>query len=246
MEKHPLRISIVLLVLCCVAIVGCGKKEDETKEPTPTVAQTPPPPAPSPAGPPAPPDMSDPAKAREYIQQQMAQMEARVQVMDATAAYALALVEAKKWDGQAKLYQLKGDKKLTPDGTASMWTAYFATQIDDRNTPRQEQGKKLTVLMSDGRVMKVSAKETPDDIKFSAPCRAFLPGEKLNSKETLAKCLAGLKAKHGAAADSAELKRIIYTSRDNDAGYQPVWELNASVNGSSATVVIDAVSGDVI
>ena len=243
MEKQRLEGSIVLLVLCCVAIVGCGKREDETKKPTPSVAQTPPP---SPAGPQAPPDMSDPEKAKEYIRQQMAQMEARVEVMDAKAAYALALAEAKKWDVQSKLYQLKGDKKLTPEGTASMWTAYFATQIDESNTPRQEQGKKLTVLMSDGRVMKVSPRETPEDIKFSAPCRAFLPGETLNSKEALAKCLAGLKGKHGAAADSAELKRIIYTSRDNGAGYQPVWELNASVNGSSASAIIDAVTGDVL
>lgn len=246
MEKRSLRFSIVLLLLCCALIVGCGKKEDEAKEQTPAVAQAPPPPAPGPAGPPAPPDMSDPTKAKEYLQQQMTQMEVRVQVMDARAAYALALTEAKKWDVQSKLYQLKGDKKLTPDGTASMWTAYFATQIDESNTPRQEQGKKLTVLMSGGRVMKVSAKETPEDIKFSAPCRTFLSGDKLNSKDALAKCITGLKANHGAAADSAELKRIIYTSRDNGAGYQAVWELNASVNGSSATVVIDAATGDVI
>jgi hypothetical protein len=239
MEKQQLKPFIILMVLCCVAITGCGKKEDEAKEQTPPVAQTPPPPAPVP-------DMGDQEKAREYIQQQMAQMEARVAVMDAKAAYALALAEAKKWDAQAKLYQLKGEKKLTPDGTASMWTAYFATQTDASNTPRQEQGKKLTVLMSDGRVMKVSPKETPDDIKFAAPCRAFLPVEKLNSKETLAKCIAGLKSKHDTAADSAELKRLIYTSRDNDAGYQPVWELNASVNGSSATIVINAATGMVM
>ena len=240
MEKQRLSIWIGLLV-CCVVTVGCGKKEDEAKEPMQSVAQTPPP-----AGPQAPPDMSDPEKAKEYIRQQMAQMEARVEVMDAKGAYALAVTEAKKWDAQAKLYQLKGEKKLTPDGTASMWTAYFAIQTDARDTPRQEQGKKLTVLMSDGRVMKVSPKETPDDIKFSAPCRAFLPDERLNSKEALAKCLAGLKEKHGAAADSSEIKRLIYTSEESDAGYKPVWELNASVNGSSASAVIDAVTGDVI
>jgi hypothetical protein len=243
MKKQRIRISIVLLVLCGVVIVGCGKKEDEAKEPTPTVAQAP---SSAPAAPPAPPDLSDPAKAREYIQQQMRQMEASVAVVDAKAAYALALVEAKKWDAQAKLYQVKSDRKLAPDGTASMWRVYFATQIDDRNTPRQDQGKKLTVLISGGRVAELFPRETPDDIKFSAPCYAFLPDAKLNSKEALAKCLAGLKDKHGAAADSAELKRVIYTSKDNGAGYQPAWELNASVNGSSATVVIDAATGEVI
>ena len=237
MERQRLRPFIILLMLCCVAIVGCDKKQDEAQNQTPSVAQTPPPPPPAPV-----PNIENEEQAREFIKQQMAQMEARIEVMDAKAAYALALPEAKKWDAQAKLYQLKGEKKLTPDGTASMWTAYFATQTDARDTPRSEQGKKLTVLMSDGRVMKVSPKETPDDIKFSAPCYSFLPGEKLDSKEALAKCLAALKSEHGTAADSAELKRLIYTSEQEDSGYKPVWELNASVNGSSATAVINAVA----
>ena len=234
------RIQITMLVLCCAVIVWCGKKEkeDQAKEPTPSVAQTPPtPPAPVP-------NMADREQAMQYIQQQMAQMEARVEVMDAKAAYALALTDARKWDAQAKLYQLKGEKKLTPDGTAAMWSAYFATQTDDRNTPSREQGKKCTVLMMDARVMKVSPKETPEDIKFSAPCRAFLPDEKLNSKEALAKCLAGLKEKHGAAVDNAELKRLICTSKSGSGSeYQPASELNASINGSSATAVIHAATG---
>jgi len=241
MEKKRLRPFIILLVLCCVVIVGCDKKQDEAQNQTPTVDQTPPPSPPAPA-----PNIENEEQAREFIKQQMAQMEARIEVMDAKAAYALALPEAKKWDAQARLYQLKGEKKLTPDGTASMWTAYFATQTDARNTPRSEQGKKLTVLMSDGRVMKVNPKETPEDIKFSAPCYAFLPDEKLNSKEALAKCIAGLKSKHGTAADSAELKRLIYTSKQDDSGYKPVWELNTSINGSAATAVINAVTGMVM
>ena len=241
MEKLMSRIHILMLVLCCVAICGCGKKEDEAKEPTPSVAQAPPPPS-APA-----PNMGDPEKAREYIQQQMAQMEARTAVMDAKAAFALALTEAKKWDAQAKLYQLKGEKKLTPDGTAAMWSAYFATGVDAKDVPSQERGKKCTVLMMDGRVMKVSPKETPEDIKWSAPCHAFLPDGRLNSKEAITKCLAALKGKHGAAVDNAELKRMICSSKAfSDGEETPVWELSASVNGSSASVVIHAVTGKVI
>ncbi len=244
MEKLMSRIQIILLVLCCVAIVGCDKKQDEPEEATPSAAetpsaaQTPPPPGSAPA---APPNMKDQAQARAYIQQQMAQMEARVAVMDAKAAYALALPEAQKWDAQAKLYQLKGEKKLTAEGTASMWTAYFATQTDARNTPRREQGKKCTVLMSDGRVMKVSKRETPEDISSSAPCRAFLPADWLNSAEVLTKCLAALKGEHGAAADNAELKRLICSSEES-----PVWKLSASVDGSSASATIGAVTGEVL
>ncbi|MBN2316352.1 MAG: hypothetical protein JXM79_20665 [Sedimentisphaerales bacterium] len=240
MEKQQIRMSIVLLVLCCVAIAGCGKKEDEPKEQTPTVAQTPPPP------PPRVPNAANPEQMREYLKQQMAQMEAKTKVMNAKTAYAMALPEAKKWNAQAKLYEIEGEKKLTPDGTAAMWTAHFATQTDTRDTPSEKQGKKCTVLMSDGEVVRVYRKETPEDISYAAECYAFLPEERLNSTEAIAKCLAALKDKHGAGVDNAELTRLIYTSRENDAGYQPVWELNASVNGSSATVVIDAATGEVI
>lgn len=245
MEKLMSRIHIIMLVLCCVAIIGCGKKQDETKEQTPSAAQAPPPPAPAP-------NMENQEQAREYIKQQMAQMEARTEVMDAKTAYALALPEAQKWDAQAKLYQIKGEKKLTPDGSAAMWTAYFATRTDPRNTPRREHGKKCTVLMMDGRVMKVSPKETPEDISYSAACHAFLPDDRLNSKEALAKCLAALKDKHGAAADNAELKRLICSSKEFSAAggsggeEKPVWELSASINGSSASVIIHAVTGGVM
>jgi hypothetical protein len=241
METLMSRIQVIMLLLCCVAIVGCGKKNDEPEAPTPPAAAAPSAmETPAPGGPQAPPDMSDQEKAREYIQQQMAQMEARVAVIDAKAAYALALPEAQKWDAQAKLYQLKGEKKLTAAGTAAMWSAYFAVQTDARDTPRSEQGKKCTVLVTDGRVVKVDKRETPEDIKFSAPCYAFLPADWLNSAEVLTKCLAALKDKRGAGVDNAELKRLICSSEDS-----PVWKLSASVDGSSASATIDAVTGQV-
>jgi hypothetical protein len=69
----------------------------------------------------------------------------------------------------------------------------------------------------------------------------------LNSKEALTKCLAALKDKHGAAADNAELKRLICTSQSGSGSeYQPVWELSTSVNGYSASVTIHAVTGVVM
>lgn len=245
MEKTMSKIHVAVLVLCCVAIVGCGKKQDETEEPTPSAVQTPPAPASTPA---APPNMNDQEQAKAYIQQQMAQMETQTAVMDAKAACALALPEAKKWDAQAKLYQLKGEKKLTAEGTAAMWTAYFATQADARNTPRREQGEKCMVLMTDGRVMKVDKRETPEDISSSAPCRAFLPDSRLNSNEALAKCLAALKDKRGAAVDSAELKRLICSSEESGSGGEesPVWKLSASVDGFSASAIVHAVTGEVL
>ena len=247
MEKLMSKTRICILALCCIAIVGCGKKEDRVEEQTPSTVQEPSPPtgrAPSPPAPPA--NMEDREQAMEYIRQQMEQMEARTEVMDAEAAYALASPAAKKWDPRARLYQLKGEKKLTPDGTAAMWTAYFAVRTDARSTPSREGGKKLTVLMMSGRVMKVSPKETPEDISYAADCYAFLPDQRLNSKEALAKCLAALKEERGAAVDSAELKRLICSNRELDGEETPTWELSASIDGSPASVHIHAVTGEVL
>ena len=116
---------------------------------------------------------------------------------------------------QARLYQLKGEKKLTPDGTVAMWTAHFAVRLDDRSASSREGGKKLTVLMSDDR---------------------------LNSADAMAKCLAILKAEHGAEADTTELKRIICQTTDADGSNVAAWKLEAAVSGSSASATIHAVT----
>ncbi len=236
---------IVVLMLCSVVITGCSKKQGEVDEPGEKTEQTEQAPSAVQTPPPLPEDMGDQEQARKYIQEQMAQMEARTAVMDAKAAYALALPEAQKWDAQAKLYQLKGEKKLSPDGSAAMWTGYFAVRTDSRDTPRAEQGKKCTVLMTDGRVMKVKARESAEDIKFSAPCHAFLPAEWLNSKETLALCLAALREKQGGVMNGVEFKRLI-CSIENINGGTPVWTLSAGVGGANASVEIHAVTGEVL
>ena len=90
--------------------------------------------------------------------------------------------------------------------------------------------------------MSVSPKETPEDILYSAPCYAFLPDSRLNSQEALTKCLAALEAEHGAGVDSAELKRLVCQIANADGSDVPAWKLEATVNGSSASATIHAVT----
>ncbi len=245
--KERLLGTTVILLLGCIVIIGCGKKEDQTEGSTPPAT-----PEPSSTQTPRPAqNLQAPEQAREYIRQQMEQMEARTKVMDARAAYTLALPEAQKWDAQAKLYQIKGDTKLTSDGTAAMWTAYFALRLDDRNASSREGGKKLTVLMMDQQIMKVSPKETPEDISYAADCYGFLPENWINSQDAMTKCLAALKDKHTASIDGAELKRLVCGSAetrgvDGSSRQTPVWKLSVSVDGSPVSATIDAVTGKVL
>ena len=189
-------------------------------------------------------------KVLEQVQKKMKEAEENIKVMDAEKAYELALKEADKWDKDAKLYYLEGEKTLEPDGTAKQWTAYFAVREDPQNTPGREQGKKLVVLMNDARIMSVEAKETPDDISYTQDCYMFLPDGWMDSETAYGKCMDALKEKHGDDVENGEAQRLICRTGEFYINRKwvviPAWELGMKYKDSYPSAEIHAVTGEIL
>jgi hypothetical protein len=189
-------------------------------------------------------------KIREEVAEKMRQAEQQAGELDAYAAHELARPEADTWDPAARLYRIEGEKNLQPDGTAMMWTAYYAIQEDPENAPSRDQGKKLVVLMMQGRIMKAEKKETQQEIAWTTECHRFLPENWMNSDQAYSKCFAALKEKHGAEMEKAGKFRIDCVARNYRQGSDwvrtPAWELSCSIDGSPAAAQIHAVTGEVL
>jgi hypothetical protein len=189
-------------------------------------------------------------KIRQEVAEKMEQAEQQTGELDAYAAHEMALPEAQKWEQAARLYRIEGEKNLQPDGTALMWTAYYAVQEDPENAPSRDQGKKLVVLMMQGRIIKAKKKETQQEIAWTTECHLFLPEGWMNSDQAYAKCFAALKEKHGETMEKAQKFRIDCVARRYRQGRdwirKPAWELSCSIDGSPAAAQIHAVTGEVL
>jgi len=189
-------------------------------------------------------------KIRQEVAEKMEKAEQQTGELDAFAAHALALLEAQKWDRTSRLYRIEGEKNLQPDGTAMMWTAYYAVQEDPENAPSRDQRKKLVVLMMQGRIIKAEKKETQQEIGWTTECHLFLPEDWMNSDQAYAKCFAALKEKHGETMDKAQNFRIDCVARHYRQGSgwvrTPAWELSCSIDGSPAAAQIHAVTGEIL
>jgi hypothetical protein len=189
-------------------------------------------------------------KVLEQVQQKMKEAEESIDVMDANAAYELALKEANKWNKDAKLYYLEGEDDIREDGSAKQWTAYFALREDPQNTPGREQGEKLVVLMLDARVMDVEEKTDPEDIAYTQDCYQFLPEDWMDSKSAYEKCIDVLKTEYGDEVDNGESRRLVcrpaeyYISRKWII--KPTWELSYKMGDIYASAKIHAVTGEVL
>jgi len=189
-------------------------------------------------------------KIRRDVAEKMKKAEQQAGELDAYTAHELARPEANKWDRAARLYKIDGSKNLQPDGTAMMWTAYYAVREDPENTPSRDAGKKLVVLMMQGKLIKAESKETREDIAYTPDCYLYLPEGWMNSDQAYGKCFAALKEKHGEKTDTAGKFRIDCVARQYRQGREwirkPVWELSCSIGGSPAYAQIHAVTGEVL
>jgi len=191
-------------------------------------------------------------RVREEVKEKMKKAEQKKGAHDARSAFQMALEEARKWDSDARLYQLEGEKNLKPDGTAMMWTAYFAVQEDPEDTPAREQGQKLVVLMMQQKMIKAESKEAPEEISWTTPCHAFLPDDWMNSREAYSGCLTALKEKHGTEMDGGRVEHLVlhsyayYTPGGTGWQRKPAWELSADISGTPTSVEIHAVTGEVL
>lgn len=186
----------------------------------------------------------------ETVQRKMERMEQQIDVMTARNAYKVAIEEAKKWDKNANLYYLEGEKSFKADGTAKQWTAYFAVREDPQNTPGKEQGKKLVVLMLGGMVVNAEKKETPDDIKFTQDCYKFLPNDWMDSEMAFGLCMDVLRERYGDDTDKGETQTFVCFSAEHYISgkwvIKPTWQLSHKIGDTYARVKIHAVSGDVL
>jgi hypothetical protein len=211
--------------LCFVSIAGCGGGEKSER-----VEQ----------------------QVRGKVKKALKEAQQKTGNHDARAAFEMALQEAQKWDSKARLYQIEGKNNLQSDGTALMWTAYFATQEDPENVPSEERGKKLVVLMMPGNVIRVQKKETPEEKSWIVKCHAFLPDDWMDSGEAFSKCHAALKDKHGAEAEAGRAKHLIlhsyayYTPGGSGWQRKPAWELSVDIAGSPASAEVHAVTGEIL
>jgi len=189
-------------------------------------------------------------KIRRDVAEKMKQAEQQAGELDAYAARDLARPEADKWDRAARLYKIDGSKNLQPDGRAMMWTAYYAIREDPENTPSRDAGKKLVVLMMQGKLMKAESKETQQDIAYTPDCYLYLPEDWMNSDQAYEKCFAALKEQHGEKMDTADTFRIDCVARQYRQGREwirkPVWELSCAIGGAPAYAQIHAVTGEVL
>jgi len=190
-------------------------------------------------------------KVMEEVKKKMEKMEDEIEVMDAHTAYELALKEADKWDKDAHLYYLEGEKDINPDGTAKQWTAYFAVREDPQDTPGREQGKKLVVLMQDAQVMRVESKEDPEDISYTQDCYQFLPDDWMDSESGYAKCLDALREKHGDDVDNGKPQHLkVRTAEYYKSGdgwiIKPAWQLSYKTGDNYQNAEVHAVTGEVL
>jgi hypothetical protein len=218
-----LRVSLLCLASGLIVLAGCGggEKSDRVEE-----------------------------KVRQEVAEKMNKAEQQAGELDAYAAHELARPEADTWDRAARLYRIEGEKNLQPDGTAMMWTAHYAVQEDPENTPSRDQGKKLVVLMMQGKLIKAESKETQQEIGWTTECHLFLPESWMNSDQAYEKCFAALKDTHGAEMDKAGKFRIDCLARSYRQGGEwvriPAWELSCTIGGSPAAAQIHAVTGEVL
>jgi len=236
---------VILLIACLGMTAACGGGEKSADDAAATAeavrtadeaiaggdVQTPDRPMPD-----------DPEKIREYIAGKMEAMEKKVGDMDARAAEKLALAAAREWDAGARLYQLEGEERLKPEGTAMKWSANFAVREDPEHQRSTERGKKYIVLMMDHKVMSEHVYEGPDKVKHKGPCRSFLPDNRLTAADAYERCFVALAEKHGADADAAAPNRLTCFGRQ---GYAH-WELSMKLNGSPISAQIDSVTGEVL
>ena len=226
------------MIICfgCLFVFGCGGGGKEKTSEIPSV------------------DAKDTAKnaaqVKRFVQDKMKKMEDKVKAMNAGSAYKMARKEAKKWNKAARLYELKGEQSLKPDGTAKQWTAYFAVKEDPENTPSREQGKKFVVLMLGGRIVDMQKKETPDEIAYAADCHAFLPDGWMSGQDAFTRCFAVLKDKYGDKADAAKAKRLLCRNGEYFISSKweiiPTWMLSMEMDGSPVSAAIHALNGEVL
>lgn len=221
--RTMMRVTLLGLTAALILLAGCGggEKSDRVKE-----------------------------KVRQEVAEKMRQAEQQTGELDARAAHELARPKAHGWDRAAHLYKIDGSKNLEPDGTALMWTAYYAVREDPENTPSRDAGKKLVVLIMQGKIIKAESKETQQDIAYTPDCYLFLPENWMNSDQAYEKCFAALKEKHGAEMEKAAKFRIDCVARQYRQGREwirkPVWELSCAIGGAPAWAQIHAVSGEVL
>ena len=191
-------------------------------------------------------------RVRKFITDKMKRIEKNIKVMNAREAFKLAKKEARKWDSNARLYEIEGKDKLVPEGTAVQWLVYFATREDPEKTPGREQGKKFVVIVLDNRVVSAEKKETPNEIKYTAECHAFLPDNWMKSGDAYSKCFAAIKDKYSSEADNGEPRFLVCRSNEYRApggsGWErkPAWALSFKIGNIYARADIHAITGEVL
>ena len=225
----------MIMIACCLFVTGCGGGKESPSSGGETVdAQTKVLP-------------KDAEKIKRDVLNKMKRMQEGIKEVTAEAAYELASGEAKKWDRAAQVYYLEGEDSLKSDGTAKNWRANFAVSEDPENG---EQGKKFVVLMLGGKVVSTDKKETPDEISYTADCRAFLSGNRMSGEAAYEKCLAALKAKYGDEMDGAIPDRLECLSGEYYISskwvIKPTWRLTMQLGGSPISAAIQAETGEVL
>lgn len=195
---------------------------------------------------------SDKDRIAQHVRERMKALEGSLGVMDSRAAVDIAMREARKWDRSARLYRLDGEDKLTSDGTARKWRAYFAVREDPPDTPRREQGKKFIAIVMAGKVVSANPEETPEDISHTAECTAFLPPDRMDATAAFIRCYAALKDRLGDDADRGSPERLECLQADFYEGAEkgwvgkPAWRLTLDMQGSPVSAMIHAKTGEVV
>jgi hypothetical protein len=180
------------------------------------------------------------------LKKKMKAMEQKPRAVNAWEAAQIALETAKKWDKDAKLYCLEGEKGLLANGSAKMWTAYFATKVDSE-TDGKNTNHKYVIIVFEGRVMKSELHDTPEKIVHVKDCPGLLPDDIIDSEEAILRCQVAIGGKYKSTMDEAVLSTItcrMAPVEGSPGTFQPEWKLNMKIKEEYVRVAVHGVTGN--
>jgi len=166
------------------------------------------------------------------------------ETINARDAYTMAQIKAKKWNPEAKLFQMLGrDTKI--NGTAGIWQMFFATKLDEREG---NISTKYMVTVKGGRISEFQKIEL-------GVYTGFLPDNWIDSTEAYPICINALIIKYQEVLNTYRMNSFVLQCYD--PYYTPLqevtiskgdscWMLQFNIESKLKQIFIDAIDGNVI